>query len=294
MDDHQSLHRIVYFKFSVNVFRIVAQAFALLKELRAAKIDLVVNFETFNNASAVFSYLTKAPVRVGLNNRHEKRFYTHYINRDYQAHITEVFSDLLRVLDIKFCYAYHSFPVKEHARQTVQQIVKDQSYICFHPGTSVNFSGRRSREEYFVNLANLCIQKFGLPVYFTGADKEQLIIARIMEKVCDKSKAVDVSGRFTIAELIEFLRGCKLFVANDTGPVHLAASLKVNTVVMFGPNLPQRYRPLNQNSLVFYKGSACSPCMGAEFLTQACRNQYQCLDFDPQETFAQISKKFFE
>jgi ADP-heptose:LPS heptosyltransferase len=294
LDDHPSLYRVIYFKFTVNLFRIIRQVAELLKEFRTSKIDLVVNFETFNNASAVFSYLTRASVRLGINNRYEGRFYTYSISRDAQAHITEIFSDLLRTLVLRFSYAYPSFPVREHERQAVQHHIKAYPYICFHPGTSVNFSGRRLQEEYFVSVANLFIQRYGLPVYFTGSAKEKPLISRITQRVDDKSKVFDVAGQFTIGELIEFLRGCKLFVASDTGPAHLAASLNVNTVVIFGPNLPQRYRPLNQNSMVFYKGCSCSPCMGSEFYTRPCNNQYMCLDFDPQESFAQISKRFFE
>ncbi|MBF0531827.1 MAG: glycosyltransferase family 9 protein [Candidatus Omnitrophica bacterium] len=294
LDDDQSLDRVVYFRFTVNFFRIIRQVAELLKELRALKIDLVINFETFNNASAVFAYLTKAPVRVGINNRYENFFYTHSIQRDPQAHITEVFSDLVRTLGLKFSYAYYSFPVKEQEQQAVERQIKSRPYLCFHPGTSGNFTGKRSREEYFAKLANLFIEVCCIPVYFTGSYKETPIIERIIEKVNDKSKVFNIAGTFTIWELVELMRGCRLFVAGDTGPTHLAASLNVNTVVMFGPSSPKRYSPLNQNSIVFYKGCSCSPCLNPDVLTQTCRKKYECLDFDVQDNFAQISKRFLD
>jgi ADP-heptose:LPS heptosyltransferase len=296
LEGHAGLYRVVYFKFTVNIFKILTQAVSLIRESRSRKVDLVINFETFNNASAVFTYLTKAPVRVGLNNKYEGLFYTHFVNRDPQAHISEVFSDLLRALGMTFRYAYYTFPVKDQEARLVQKHIKDQgrARVCFHPGTSGNFAGRRCKEEYFSRLTNFMIKTYGVSVYFTGSKKENAMIVRILERVIDKDRAFNLAGRFTIWELVEFLRGCRLFVSSDTGPAHLASSLHLNTVVMFGPNSPDRYRPLNTNSLVLYKGVGCSPCMGAEFLTRKCRDQYKCLDFDPEETFAQISKRFGE
>ena len=294
LEGHPALNRIIYFKFTVNILRIFAQSAVLIKEFRARKVDIVINFETFNNASAVFTYLTKAPVRVGLNNKYEGMFYTHPVNRTPYVHISEVFSGLLRTLGMTFCYEYYSFPVKDAEARLVEKLLRGHNgaRVCLHPGSSKNFAGRRGKEEFFVKLADFIIKTYGLPVYFTGSKRENKLIAGIIERVTEKEKVFNLAGRFSIWELLEFLRGCRLFVSSDTGPAHLAASLHLNTVVMFGPNSPGRYRPLNPNTLVFYKGVPCSPCMGAEFLTKKCRNLYKCLDFDSEETFARISESF--
>ena len=296
LERHPAINRIIYFKFTVNIFRIFAQSAALIKEFRARQLDMVINFETFNSASAVFAYLTKAPLRVGLNNKYEGVFYTHPVNRKVHAHISEVFSDLLRSLNMTFCYAYYFFPVNDAQARFVEQQLRGHNgaRVCLHPGTSENFAGRRGKEEFFVELADFIIKTYGLPVYFTGSKKENTIIAGIIEKVADKDKVFNFAGRFSIWELLEFLRGCRLFVSSDTGPAHLAASLHLNTIVVFGPNSPERYRSLNSNSLVFYKGCSCSPCMGSEFMTKKCRINYKCLDFNPEETFARISESFDE
>lgn len=60
---------------------------------------------------------------------------------------------------------------------------------------------------------------------------------------------IDVSGgnafmvRSTIGQLIALTRRARLFVGGDTGPLHLAATLGIPTVGLFGPTDPARTGP---------------------------------------------------
>ena len=60
------------------------------------------------------------------------------------------------------------------------------------------------------------------------------------------AKAVESS----ISELIALTRRAKLFVGGDTGPLHLAASLQVPVVAIFGPTDPARNGPYGTRSVV--------------------------------------------
>ena len=54
----------------------------------------------------------------------------------------------------------------------------------------------------------------------------------------------------TISELIALTRRAKLFVGGDTGPLHLAAALRVPVVAIFGPTDPARNGPYGTRSIV--------------------------------------------
>ena len=54
----------------------------------------------------------------------------------------------------------------------------------------------------------------------------------------------------SISELIALTRRAKLFVGGDTGPLHLAAALKVPVVGIFGPTDPARNGPYGTRSVV--------------------------------------------
>jgi ADP-heptose:LPS heptosyltransferase len=51
-----------------------------------------------------------------------------------------------------------------------------------------------------------------------------------------------------------------LFVAGDTGALHLAAYLGVPTVGLFGPKDPKVYAPRGRATAVVWTGHDCSPC----------------------------------
>lgn len=54
----------------------------------------------------------------------------------------------------------------------------------------------------------------------------------------------------TITELIALTRRARLFVGGDTGPLHLAAALRVPVVAIYGPTDPARNGPFGTRSIV--------------------------------------------
>jgi heptosyltransferase I len=54
----------------------------------------------------------------------------------------------------------------------------------------------------------------------------------------------------SISELIAMMRRAKLFIGGDTGPLHLAAALRVPVVAIFGPTDPARNGPYGTRSIV--------------------------------------------
>jgi heptosyltransferase-1 len=54
----------------------------------------------------------------------------------------------------------------------------------------------------------------------------------------------------TIPQLISITRRASLFIGGDTGPLHLAAALKVPVVALFGPTDPARNGPYGTRSVI--------------------------------------------
>ena len=57
---------------------------------------------------------------------------------------------------------------------------------------------------------------------------------------------VNLSGRTTIDELPPLIDSSDLVLANDSGPMHLAAAMQKEVVALFGPTDPNRYGPWGQ------------------------------------------------
>jgi lipopolysaccharide heptosyltransferase II len=82
----------------------------------------------------------------------------------------------------------------------------------------------------------------------------------------------DRVGKTTLAELIGELRECDLLLTNDTGTMHLAASLGVSIVAIFGSTEPELTGPLGQGHTLVRKKVECSPC----FLRE-CPIDFRCM-----------------
>jgi ADP-heptose:LPS heptosyltransferase len=290
------IEECIYVGLTRNIFRIAGQFLACLRRIRKEQVDILINFETYNNVSGLFSYLTKAPLRIGIANDFEHFFYTHPVHNAVNMHITELFSSLLKAVHINGAYRYGNIKGQEVERVRVKNLLKDlrvSDFICIHPGTSENFKGKRYNKESFSKLADLLIEHFDIPVIFTGSRRERALVEEIREAMALKKTAFNLAGSLAIGELIELLKETRLLIANDTGPVHIAASLGINNAVFFGPSSPLRYAPLNDKSLIFYNQMACSPCVGNSFNTKKCPRDFQCLAFRVDDVFEAISKRFF-
>lgn len=64
------------------------------------------------------------------------------------------------------------------------------------------------------------------------------------------SEGTALAMSFTITELIALTRRARLFIGGDTGPLHLAAALRVPVVAIYGPTDPARNGPYATRSIV--------------------------------------------
>jgi lipopolysaccharide heptosyltransferase II len=73
---------------------------------------------------------------------------------------------------------------------------------------------------------------------------------------------LDLTGRTSLPEMVEWIRRSAVVVSNDSGPMHVAAALGRPVVAVFGPTEPRRTGPYGQSDRVLqHRGLACVPCM---------------------------------
>jgi ADP-heptose:LPS heptosyltransferase len=116
------------------------------------------------------------------------------------------------------------------------------AYACVHPGA-------RARTkcwpvERFAAVADF-LQATGLEVVLTGADRETELTAAVRGAM--RGRAVDAAHHdLPLGPLAALLAGARLLVSNDTGVSHLAAALRVRSVVIFSGSDPRRWAPLDR------------------------------------------------
>lgn len=76
-------------------------------------------------------------------------------------------------------------------------------------------------------------------------------------------------------EVATFLKGCRVYVGNDSGITHLAASLGVPTFAIFGPTDPAVWAPRGDHVRILQGQADCSPCV--DEARRQCRDRV-CLE----------------
>jgi len=82
-----------------------------------------------------------------------------------------------------------------------------------------------------------------------------------------------VAGETTLRQLLGLMTRCRLLVANDSGPMHLAAALGVPLVAIFGSTDARATGPLGAQVRVVKQDVPCSPCG-----MRACPIDFRCMN----------------
>ena len=118
----------------------------------------------------------------------------------------------------------------------------DQAPLALiHPGAST--PSRRWPPDRFAKVAD-GLAEMGFRIAITGNQHERHLASAVQAGM--QAPAADLTGRTSLDELAAILGRSSLLVCNDTGVSHLAAALRVPSVVVFTDSEMARWAPLDR------------------------------------------------
>ena len=115
-------------------------------------------------------------------------------------------------------------------------------------------------ELYAQTVKLLASRNGGLNFAILGAKSDVALAETIVS--ANPGQCLDLTGRTTLWEMIEWLRLADVVIANDTGPLHVAAALGRPLVPIYGPTDPHSTGPHGQLDRVLQtRDLECVPCM---------------------------------
>jgi len=242
----------------------VRRILRFVREVRQKRFDIGFEFRGHPNALLPL-YLSGAVRKIGYSYRGWGVFLDHRRRLDYLR--TEEYEPdrLLRLLDFVSGDqrdARLMFVVGERERRAAGRLLREvgmgDSGVRVGLVIGAPWTARRWPLEEFVSLADWLISVKRAEVLVVGSGPERGLGDRLAEGVSGRAK--NLAGRVPLDLLGAVLAECDLVVANDTGPMHVAAALGKPLIALFGPGEVSRWGPRGPNHVVIRSPVPCSPC----------------------------------
>jgi ADP-heptose:LPS heptosyltransferase len=166
----------------------------------------------------------------------------------YPVHEPEIWRHLrlMEFLGLPLSGEDLEFPIYAQDRSDLKRLeeslsLKLSDYACIHPGS--RSTDRRWSTQKFAAVGDGLARR-GLQVILTGSLEESHLTESVATQM--HAPAIDLAGRTTLGTLAALLSRARLLVCNDTGVSHLAAALKIPSVVLFIASDPNRWAPRDQ------------------------------------------------
>ncbi len=244
--------------FSLNTWQQMAVG---LSELRGVEYDAVIDFQGAVR-SALLARWSGAPIVFGDAQPRENAasmFYSRQVETSGR-HVVEQALDLAHAVTASLSMvepaAGHQperkveFPVDPDAEKKIDRMMADKAkFAILNPGAG--WGAKQWPVDRYGTVAKALAQDGICSVVNYGPGEEGL--AEAVETASGGS-ARKISC--SIADLIALTRRANLLIGGDTGPMHLAAALKVPVVAIFGPTNPARNGPFGTRSIVLRSASS--------------------------------------
>lgn len=176
-----------------------------------------------------------------------------------QHHQLELWENFLRAFGLN-----GSLPREPQIPNAKAQIPNSAPSTTFGviPGSENNPEKRWPVEHWRTLLEKLLAEHPTAEFLLLGTANDQPITTAIATGF-DTARVHNLAGKTNLLAYVEKLRSCRLLITNDTGGMHLANSLGVPLLALFGPTNPVRTGPVFSAPFEILQPPACPKTGGA-------------------------------
>lgn len=278
LDDNPYIDDIIVFekkKFKESLGGFLSNFGPLRKRLKDGHFDIALDLQGLGK-SAALAYFSGATVRYGTCNMRE---FSDKISMPVQGpnrngHIVERYLDVARAIGCRVDEVKFPMVISERDKELVPKILAKAGvplgvrYAVMAVGA--NWPNKRWPTSSYARLSDWFYSKKIIPVFVGGGAVDEGLVAEICAKA--EIPPINLVGRTSLKQLAQVILGSKIMIGGDTGPVHLAAGLKVPTVMLMGPTDANRNGPYGQQQNAIEVDRACKYCW-----KRACPKGIDCL-----------------
>ena len=170
---------------------------------------------------------------------------------------------------VEFC-----LPIKKHDITAVDKLYKEFDLVNKKPIVAICTGGKFLVNKWvldnFAQVAIILQKKFKAQVLLIGGVKEKSDGKKIIKTYGDS--LINFIDKTSYTESAEILKRCNLLIANDCGPVHLAAAVGTPVVGIYSSrNVIGAWHPWgNNHTILRNEAISCRFCLKTECETMQC------------------------
>lgn len=251
----------------------------VVRELRRRQFDAAILLQNAFEAAALV-WLAGIPVRIGYDRARRGFLLSHAIAvpkpGEIPFHQRYYYLELLRragIMPTQPDVCTIRLPGISDLREAgKKRLNADQVWIGVAPGAA-NGTAKQWIPERFAEAAALAAKDMGARVVVFGSANEEELCDRVASLIRRKDVSVEnFAAQTSLEEFMEMAAACAIFLANDSGAMHLASALDVPTVAVFGPTDFAATGPLGAHATIVREPVDCSPC-----LLHECPIDHRCM-----------------
>jgi len=254
----------------------------LIAYLRSKKFDTAILLHR-SLMRALVVYLAGIRQRIGYYTRKRAFLLTEAVPPPTEdVHRVDYYLNLAKAAGITASDRNYEFFISDEDKRSArvllekEDVLERDTQIVINPGG--NWGPKRWPKENFSALADKLAAIYKAKIIITGAKKDIPLAEAIAKGM--KTKPVITCGRTSLKELASIFSAASLVIANDSGPMHIAVSLGVNTIALFGPTSPLITGPIGRGRYeVLHKSKECLvPCYNMSCVSYRCMNEIKVED----------------
>lgn len=265
---------------------------ACAEKLRTERFDAAVIFTVYSQSAlpaAMLCWLAGIPLRLAhtrenpyhlLSDWEPEREPAVFVRHEVQRQLDLVASVGARTDDTRMVFTLHAED-RTRAMRTLHAagVHGERGWLVVHPGASA--ASRRYPVEHYATALQGLARSIDRRIVITGEAGEAGLVSALAARV---PGALALAGAFTLGELACIIDRAALLIANNTGPVHLAAALGTPVVDLYALTNPQ-HTPWQVPHRILNHDVPCRYC----YRSVCVEGHHACLRGVPPEAVTQAA-----
>ena len=243
-------------------------ALRCLSQITERSFDAAIIFTVYSQSAlpaATLAWLSGIPLRLAHSRENPYQLLTDWVSEpEPQSEIRhEVRRQLELVSSVGYVTSDERMSFRVDPQERTQALAKLEQagidlarpFIIVHPGATA--ASRRYPALQFAAAAKLIAAQSGHQIVVTGGSEERQLVETV--RVHGPRGTIGLAGALSLGELGAAIEQAALLIANNTGPVHIAAALATPVVDLYALTNPQ-HTPWRVLSRVLFQDVPCKYC----------------------------------